>query len=170
MIDFSRILARAQSGSGLAGPVVLETRAAGTLRIRGHFHRREIYRRIDGVEIEDAEPTLTVPTHVAPLVDKGDLVLAKGALWHVLKPLELGDGSTRLTLQKAQMVDVIMSGGGMRKAALVGDERGQAATALVPAGVPWAAGEEFEGGRQMWTVASVEAWEPGWSRLTLAAS
>lgn len=170
MIDFSRILSRAQSGSGLAGPVVLETRASGTLRIRGHFHRREVYRRIDGVEMEDAEPTLTVPTHDAPLVDKGDLVLAKGSLWHVLKPLEIGDGSTRLTLQKPQLVEVIMAAGGMRKAALVGDERGSEATALVPASVPWAAGEELEGGRQMWTVALVAAWEPGWSRLTLSAA
>ena len=168
MIDFSRILSRAQSGSGLAGPVVLETRAAGTLRIRGHFHRREVYRRIDDVEIEDAEPMLTVPTHDAPLVDKGDLVLAKGALWHVLKPMELGDGSTRLSLQKPQMIDVIISGGGMRKAAFVGNERGVEGTALVPAGIPWAVGEEFEGGR-LWAVAAIEPWEPGWSRLTLAA-
>lgn len=169
MIDFARILSRAQSGSGLAGPVVLETRAAGTLRIRGHFHRREVYRRIDDVEIEDAEPMLTVPTHDAPLVDKGDLVLVKGSLWHVLKPLELGDGSTRLSLQKPQWTDVIMSAGGMRKAAFVGNERGMEATALVPAGAPWAVGEEFEGGR-LWAVAAVEAWETGWSRLTLAAA
>lgn len=169
MIDFSRILSRAQSGSGLAGPVVLETRAAGTLRIRGHFFRREIYRRIDGVEIEDAEPTLTVPTHDAPGVDKGDLVLAKGSLWHVLKPLELGDGSTRLSLQKPQMVDVIMAAGGMRKAALVANERGLVATAIVPSGGPWTVGEEFEGGR-LWAVAAIEPWESGWVRLRLAAA
>ena len=56
----------------------------------------------------------------------------------------------------------------MRKAALVGNERGLEAMALVPAGAARAVGEESQGGRR-WAVALVEAWEPGWRRLTLAA-
>lgn len=46
---------------------------------------------------------------------------------------------------------------------------GLEAMALVPAGAARAVGEEFEGGR-MWAVAFVKQWEPGWSRLTLAAA
>jgi hypothetical protein len=179
VIDFEVLLARAQSGTGLARPVTLELRDGRTLRIRGHFHATGVIRKAQDVEFEDSEPALIVPVHTSGGVRKDDLVFAKGSLWHVARTMVIGDGSTRLYLQDPQWIDVIAAGSGIRKVAFAGDEGDLVATAIVQAAEAWTVGQVFESTRQPgagsfqhgreWNVATVLPWEPGYLKLGLSA-